>query len=64
MDVLPKLQRRDPEARTPPPPDKILTATVVRKRDHDYQPTKVEKKPEPEKTPPGGAKGSKAKGKT
>lgn len=42
MDVLPKLQRVDPEnpgeakERT-----KIVKATVLRKRDHEYQPNKV-----------------------
>jgi len=42
MDVLAKLQRRDPEAADPPEPDRILEATVLRKRDHDYVPTKVQ----------------------
>jgi cyclophilin family peptidyl-prolyl cis-trans isomerase len=43
MDVLAQLQRRDPSARGPlPDPDKITKATVVRKRDHEYAPTKVE----------------------
>ncbi len=58
MDILPKLQRRNPElagygAPPLPVPDKILTATVVRKRDHDYAPTKVPAKPEPPKSEPG-----------
>ena len=62
FDVLPKLQRRNPELAglgTPlPTPDKILSATVVRKREHEYAPTKVEPKtpkPEPgkEKSIPG-----------
>lgn len=43
MDVLAKLQRIDPsnpaQAATP---DKIIKATVERKRDHEYVPTKVE----------------------
>lgn len=39
LDVLPKLQRRDPQfSRTEP--DKIIKAEVVRKRDHIYEPTK------------------------
>ncbi|MFO0821061.1 MAG: peptidylprolyl isomerase [Pirellulales bacterium] len=40
FEVLPRLQRRDPRSRIEP--DKILSAEVIRKRDHDYQPTKVE----------------------
>jgi cyclophilin family peptidyl-prolyl cis-trans isomerase len=41
-DVLAKLQRRDPQAAPPlPTPDKIVKATVVRKRDHEYAPKKV-----------------------
>jgi len=39
MDVLTSLERIDPEKRGPTP-DKIITATVVRKRDHPYAPTK------------------------
>ncbi|MFO0915615.1 MAG: peptidylprolyl isomerase [Pirellulales bacterium] len=43
MDVLSKIQRRDPDvpaeaARTP---DKIEKAEVIRKRDHEYLPNKV-----------------------
>jgi cyclophilin family peptidyl-prolyl cis-trans isomerase len=62
MDVLPKLQRRNPDLSGPgapplPVPDKIISATVVRKRDHEYVPTKVEAKvppkTEPGKSPPG-----------
>ena len=54
---LAKLQRRDPDAKPPlPQPDKILTATVIRKRDHEYQPTKVEGKPAAGKTPEPGKK--------
>lgn len=82
MDLLPKLQRRNPElagSGAPlPEPDKILSASVVRKRDHEYAPTKVEAKPppskaEPGKTPPGksapdksapGGKSGKAPGKS
>jgi len=41
IDVLPKLQRRNPQAANPPEPDKIVKAEVVRKRDHAYEPTKV-----------------------
>jgi cyclophilin family peptidyl-prolyl cis-trans isomerase len=42
LDVLPKLQRIDPSRRDPTvKPDRILEATVLRKRDHVYQPTKV-----------------------
>lgn len=40
-EVLSRLQRRDPQ-RSRVEPDKILRATVLRKRDHDYQPTKVQ----------------------
>jgi cyclophilin family peptidyl-prolyl cis-trans isomerase len=42
MDVLSKLQRRDPQSANPPGPDSIVKAEVVRKRDHVYQPHKVE----------------------
>jgi cyclophilin family peptidyl-prolyl cis-trans isomerase len=43
LEVLPKLQRRDPDARgQKPEPDRIIAATVVRKRDHAYEPTKVQ----------------------
>jgi cyclophilin family peptidyl-prolyl cis-trans isomerase len=41
VDVLAKLQRRDPQAPNPPAPDKIVKAEVLRKRDHAYEPTKV-----------------------
>lgn len=38
-DVLPKLQRIDPQRRQPGvQPDKIVKATVIRKRDHKYEP--------------------------
>jgi cyclophilin family peptidyl-prolyl cis-trans isomerase len=40
MDVLTKIQRREP--RSPIPPDKIVKAEVVRKREHKYEPRKVE----------------------
>lgn len=36
MDVVEKLQPRDPQAPNPPEPDKIISATVVRKRPHPY----------------------------
>src|SRR5262245_48755453 len=42
MDVLSKIHRRDPQAANPPAPDSIIKAEVVRKRDHVYQPHKVE----------------------
>jgi len=42
MDVLAKLQRRDPQAPSPPQPDKIVKAEVLRKRNHEYKPKKVE----------------------
>jgi len=41
MEVLSKLQRRDPNASNPPAPDSIIKAEVLRKRDHAYQPHKV-----------------------
>jgi len=42
IDVLTKLQRRDPQSENPPPADKIVKAEVIRKRDHEYKPRKVE----------------------
>jgi cyclophilin family peptidyl-prolyl cis-trans isomerase len=39
IDVLPKLQRRDPQQPNPPQPDEIVEAKVLRKRDHPYVPT-------------------------
>ncbi len=41
MDVVNSLQKIDPEAATNPEPDKIITAEVLRKRQHEYQPKKV-----------------------
>jgi len=41
MDVLARLQRRDPSSRAQPEPDQIVKAEVIRKRDHAYVPTKV-----------------------
>lgn len=38
MDVVTAIQRRDPEKANPPTPDKIITATVERKRPHEYKP--------------------------
>lgn len=42
MDVLAKLQRRDPESPRPPEPDKIIEAKVLRKQAHPYEPKKVD----------------------
>ena len=42
MDVLADLQRIDPR-RGGSKPDKIVKATVIRKRNHEYKPTKVKK---------------------
>ena len=41
LDVLAKLQRRDPQRPGQPEPDTIVKAEVLRKRDHEYVPTKV-----------------------
>jgi cyclophilin family peptidyl-prolyl cis-trans isomerase len=42
LDVLATLERRDPSQRGKlPEPDKIVKAEVLRKRDHEYKPTKV-----------------------
>jgi len=38
LDVLERLQRRSPGAQDAPEPSKIVEATVVRKRDHEYEP--------------------------
>ncbi|GAB6166824.1 hypothetical protein JCM19992_28240 [Thermostilla marina] len=38
MDVVDKLQPRDPQRDTDVEPDKILEAKVLRKRDHEYKP--------------------------
>lgn len=46
IDVLARLRRIDPENPNSPPPDKILEAKVLRKRNHRYEPkTLAEKKP-------------------
>lgn len=42
MEVLSKLQRRDPDGTTSGAPDLIVKAEVLRKRDHAYAPRKVE----------------------
>lgn len=43
LDVLPKLQRVDPSGKGPKPElDKIIKAEVIRKRDHEYKPNKVQ----------------------
>ncbi len=41
LDVLFKIQRRDPAGEAAPEPDKILKAEVLRRRDHEYVPKKV-----------------------
>lgn len=41
MDVLAKLQRRDPGDAEAPRPDKIIKAEVLRKRPHGYKPQKM-----------------------
>jgi cyclophilin family peptidyl-prolyl cis-trans isomerase len=38
FDVLPKITRIDPQKPTGVTPDKIVKATVIRKRDHEYKP--------------------------
>ena len=43
FDVLAKLQRRDPQ-RSRVEPDKIVKAEVLRKRDHAYEPKKLDEK--------------------
>jgi len=41
MEVLSRLQRRDPTRPDPPEPDQILEAKVLRKRNHTYEPKKI-----------------------
>ena len=41
-DLLEKIQRRDPNGFSPPEPDRIIKATVMRDRGHEYVPHKVE----------------------
>lgn len=40
-DVMGKLQRRDPSRQGQPEADKIISAQVIRKRNHDYVPRKT-----------------------
>jgi cyclophilin family peptidyl-prolyl cis-trans isomerase len=42
FDVLSKLQRVDPDAKDKPQPDSIVKIEVLRKRDHEYVPNKVQ----------------------
>lgn len=42
FDVLSKLQRIDPDAKDKPQPDRIEKIEVLRKRDHEYVPNKVQ----------------------
>ncbi len=42
FDVLSKLQRIDPSAKDKPQPDSIVKIEVLRKRDHEYAPNKVQ----------------------
>jgi cyclophilin family peptidyl-prolyl cis-trans isomerase len=44
MDVLAKIQRRDPGSPSAPQPDKIVEAKVLRKRDHEYKPETLPEK--------------------
>lgn len=41
LEILSKIQRRDPNQAGQPQPDKIVEAKVIRKREHEYKPTKV-----------------------
>jgi cyclophilin family peptidyl-prolyl cis-trans isomerase len=41
FDVLPKIQRRDPDKPNQPTPDKIIEAKVIRKRNHEYVPKTI-----------------------
>lgn len=45
MEVLAKIQRRDPENPQGPEPDKIVEGKVLRKRNHPYEPKKTPKGP-------------------
>jgi cyclophilin family peptidyl-prolyl cis-trans isomerase len=72
FDVLGQLQRRDPQRQQDQPvePDKIVSATVIRKRNHAYVPKKVEEpktedtsKEKTTKEKGGDAKAEDAKGK-
>ncbi len=42
LDVLSKIQRRDPSGPNPAPADLIVKAEVIRKREHDYAANKVQ----------------------
>jgi hypothetical protein len=44
MEVLAKIQRRDPGSPSAPQPDKIVEAKVLRKRDHEYKPETLPEK--------------------
>lgn len=44
LEVLNALQRRDPTMAGQPDPDKIIEATVLRKREHDYVPETLPEK--------------------
>jgi len=46
IEVLAKIQRRDPENPQGPDPDKIVEAKVLRKRNHPYEPKKTPRQPE------------------
>ncbi len=64
FEVLPKLTRRDPESANPPAADKVISATVLRKRSHPYVPEKVttpSAQPKPGDNKPGEAKPTEAK---
>ncbi|MCA9176380.1 MAG: peptidylprolyl isomerase [Planctomycetales bacterium] len=52
MEVLAAIQRRNPDDRMRPEPDKILRATVIRDRGHEYKPIKVGEKPADAPAPP------------
>jgi cyclophilin family peptidyl-prolyl cis-trans isomerase len=65
MEVLAKLQRRNPAGGPEldlPAADKIIKAELVRKREHEYKPTKVEKKAEPAEEKGAKGKSEKSKG--
>ena len=42
FDVLSKLERIDPEGKENPEPDKMVKVEVLRKREHEYKPNKVQ----------------------
>ena len=42
MDVVGRIQRREPDQKDAAEPDTIVKAEVLRKRDHEYLPRKVE----------------------